>query len=51
MDGLGATWLQISLKIYALSMEDKMTAGMFGPVMNYGWNSPFNETQTQESQC
>ena len=28
--------LQISLKRYALSMEDKMAAGAFGRAMNYG---------------
>ena len=28
--------LQIALKRYALSMEDKMAAGGFGRAMNYG---------------
>ena len=28
--------LQISLKSYALSMEDKMAAGAFGRARNYG---------------
>ena len=28
--------LQISLKSYALSMEDKMAAGAFGRATNYG---------------
>ena len=28
--------LQISLKRYALSMEDKMIAGAFGRAMHYG---------------
>ena len=28
--------LQISLKRYALSMEDKMAAGAFGRAKNYG---------------
>ena len=32
--------LQISLKIFALSMEDKMVAGAFGRARNYGWGDP-----------
>ena len=35
--------LQISLKQYALSMEDKMVAGAFGHAMNYGWDGSFDE--------
>ena len=38
------TWmehgLQISLKAYALLMEDKMAAGAFGCAMNYGETAP-----------
>ena len=34
--------LQISLKRYALLMEDKMVAGAFGCATNYGWDSPLN---------
>ena len=37
IDGLDGSGL---LKIYALSMEDKMAAGAFGRARNYGWNVP-----------
>ena len=32
--------LQISLKSFALSMEDKMAAGAIGRATNYGWDAP-----------
>ena len=35
--------LQISLKRYALSMEDKMAAGAFVCAMNYGQDRSFDE--------
>ena len=42
MDDLDETHeLQISLKRYALSMEDKMAAGAFGHATNYGRDTPF----------
>ena len=31
--------LQILLKRYELSIEDKMAAGAFGCATNYGWNA------------
>ena len=34
--------LQIPLKRYALSMEDKMAAG-FGRATNYGWDGPYKD--------
>ena len=37
--------LQISLKRYALSMEDKMAAAAFRRATSYGWDSPFNISQ------
>ena len=30
-------WKRITLKIYALLMEDKMAAGAFGRARSYGW--------------
>ena len=36
---LSMAWMEhgLSLKRYALSMEDKMVAGAFGCARNYGW--------------
>ena len=36
LDGLDGTRIKISLKRYALSMEDEMAAGGFGGAMNSG---------------
>ena len=40
--GLTEHGLQISLRRYALSMEDKMAVGTFGRARNYGYFEQFN---------
>ena len=50
----GTRNIQISLKRYALSMENIMVAGAFGRAMNYGSDGHFKEndevlTYTQSS--
>ena len=39
-DGLDEHGLQISLKRYVLSMEDKMSVRIFGRATNYGGDGP-----------
>ena len=42
--------LQISLKRYALSVEDKMAAGAFGRARNYGRGGPSDHVHSARTQ-